>query len=79
MSAMASQITGVSIVCWGADQIKHQSSASLAFDRGIHGWPVNSPHKGPVTRKIFLFDDLEEYDNLSVINRLKHFKSTKQR
>ena len=35
---------------------KHQSSASLAFVRGIHRWPVNSPHKGPVTRKIFLFD-----------------------
>ena len=30
---------------------KHQSSASLAFVRGIHRWPVNSPHKGPVTRK----------------------------
>ena len=22
------------------------------------GWPVNSPHKGPVTRKIFPFDDV---------------------
>ena len=55
MSAMASQITGVSIVystvCSGADQRKHQSSASLAFLRGIHWWPVNSPHKGPVKRK----------------------------
>ena len=52
MSAMASQITGVSIVCWtvwsGADQRKHQSSAALAFVRGIHRWPVDSPHKGPV-------------------------------
>ena len=37
----------------GADQRKHQSSASLAFVRGIHRWPVNSPHKGPVTRKIW--------------------------
>ena len=25
---------------------------------GIHQWPVNSPHKGPVTRKMFLFDDV---------------------
>ena len=33
----------------GADQRKHQSSASLAFVRGIHRWPVNSPHKRPVT------------------------------
>ena len=44
MGAMASQIAGVSIVCSavcsGADQRKHQSSASLVFVRGIHGWPV---------------------------------------
>ena len=62
MSAMASQITGVSIVystvCSGAVQRKHQSSASLAFVRGIHRWPVNSPHKGPVTRIMFPFDDV---------------------
>ena len=62
MSAMASQITSVLIVylpaCSGADQRKHQSSASLAFVRGIHRWPVNSPHKGSVTRKLFPFDDV---------------------
>ena len=34
------------------------SSASLAFVRGIHRWPVNSPHKGPVTRKMFPLDDV---------------------
>ena len=39
-------------------QRKHQSSASLAFVRGIHRWPLKSPHKGPVTRKMFLFDDV---------------------
>ena len=38
-------------------QWKHQSSALLAFVRGIHRWPVNSPHKGPVTGKIFPFYD----------------------
>ena len=32
---------------------KHQGSASLVFVRGIQRWPVNSPHKGPVTRKCF--------------------------
>ena len=57
MDAIASQITSLtivySIVYSGADQRKHQSSASLAFARGIHRWPVNSPHKGPVTRKCF--------------------------
>ena len=62
MSAMASQITSLTIVYWtiysGADQRKHQSSASLAFVRGIHRWPVNSSHKRPVTRKMFPFDDV---------------------
>ena len=59
MGAMASQITCVSIVCSsGGDQRKHQSIASLAFVRGIHRWLVVSPHKGPVTRKMFPFDDV---------------------
>ena len=62
MSPMASQITSLtnvySIVYSGANQRKHQSSASLAFVRGIHRWPVNSPHKGPVARKMFPFDDV---------------------
>ena len=62
MSALASQITGVSIiystVYSGADQIKHQNSASLAFVGGIHQWPVNSPHKGRVTQKMLPFDDV---------------------
>ena len=60
--AMASQITNLTIVysnvCSGADQIKHQSSVSLAFVTGIHRSPANSPHKGPVTRKMFPFDDV---------------------
>ena len=58
MGPMASQIIDVSIVysnvCSGADQ----SSASLAFVVGIHRSPVNSSHKGPVTRKMFPFDDV---------------------
>ena len=62
MGAMASQITSLTIVCsiiyLGADRRKHQSSASLAFVRGIHRSPVNSPHKWPVTRKMFPFDDV---------------------
>ena len=37
---------------------KHQSFASLAFVWGIHRGPMNSPHKWPVTRKKFLFDDV---------------------
>ena len=62
MRAMASQVTGVSIVYSviysSADQRKLQSSPSLAFVRGTHRWPVNSPHKGPVTRKMFPFNDI---------------------
>ena len=62
MSTMASQITSLTIVYSTvyshADQRKHQSSASLAFVRGIHRGPVNSPHKWPVTRKMFPFDDV---------------------
>ena len=42
---------------------KTSSSASLAFVRGIHRWPVNSPHKGPVTRKMFPFDDVMMANN----------------
>ena len=57
MSAMVSQITSLtivySIVYSDTDQRKHQSSMSLAFKRGIHWGPVNSPHKWPVTRKMF--------------------------
>ena len=62
MGAMASQTTSLMIiystVYSGADQRKHQSPASLAFVRGIHRWPVNSPHKGPVTRKMVPFDEV---------------------
>ena len=62
MSAMAFQTTGVSIVYLtvssGADQGEHESFASLAFVRGIHRWPANSQHKGPVTRKMFPLNDV---------------------
>ena len=62
MRAMPSLITSLTIVCStvcsGADQRKHQSSASLAFVLGIHWRPVNSPHDGPFTRKMFPFDDV---------------------
>ena len=62
MSTIASLITSLTIVYWivysDADQRKHQSPASLAFVWGIHRGPVNSPHKWPVTRKMFPFDDV---------------------
>ena len=62
MSTIASQITSLTIVYStvysDADQRRHQSSASLAFVRGIHLGPVNSLHKWPVTQKMFPFDDV---------------------
>ena len=62
MDAMASQITSLTIVYStvysGAGQRKHQRSVSLAFVRRIHRRQVNSPHKWPVTRKMFPFDDV---------------------
>ena len=58
ISAMVSQITSVLLVyltvCSGTHRRKHQSSGSLAFVTG----PVNSPHRGPLTRKMFPFDDV---------------------
>ena len=49
MGTIASQIISPTIVYStvysDADQRKHQSSVSLAFVRGIHRGPVNSPHK----------------------------------
>ena len=65
MGTIASQITRLMIVYStvysGGDRRKYQSSASLAFVRGIHRWPVNSPHKWPVMRKMFPFDDVIMY------------------
>ena len=62
MGTMASQITGVSrfssTVCSWTDQRKHQSSASLSSVRGIHRWPMDSSHKGPVTQKMFPVDNV---------------------
>ena len=82
MGAIASQITSLtsvySFVYSDADQRKYQSSMSLAFVWGIDRGPVNSPHKWPVTRKMFPFDDvimysmyvgtLEPVNNIIVVN-----------
>ena len=75
MGAIASQFTSHAIVYStvysGENQRKHQSSASLALERGIHRELVNSPHKLPVTRKMFPFDDvivLSWLDELSILD-----------
>ena len=67
MGPMTSQITSLTIVYStfysSAYWRKHQSSASLAFVWGIHRKPVNSPHKWPVRRKMFSFDDVIMHDH----------------
>ena len=72
MGAMASQTPSLvivySTVYSGADQRKHQSSASLAFVRGIHRLPVIAPHKWPVTRKMFPFDDVIVHQTIQWCN-----------
>ena len=88
MGTIASQITSLTIVYSAvysdADQRKYQSSASLAFVRGIHRRTVNSPHKWPVTRKMFPFDDfimiyvLSTYDKNGNICRYEFSHSDSQ-
>ena len=80
MSVIASLITSLTIVYSsvysGADQRKHQSSASLAFVRGIQRRPMNSLHKGPVTRKMFPFDDviMNKNDRVPAMPARRHAK-----
>ena len=76
MSAMASQITSLTIVYStvysGEDQRKYQSSVSLAFVGGTHRWPVNSPHKEPVAQKMFPFDDVimnSQFSRIKALNQ----------
>ena len=72
MSTMSSQITGASIacsnVCSGAHKKTHQNSASLTFVKGIQQSPVDSPHKGPVTQKLFPFDDIIMFPSIFAQN-----------
>ena len=83
MSAMASQINSVSIVCLtvcsGAYQRKHQSSASLVFVREIHRWSMDSPHKGSVTLKMFPSVTSSWYLGMKVIRDSSGLKWTRER
>ena len=79
MGAMASHITNVMTVYStgysGADLRKHKSSASLAFERGIHRLPVNSPHKGPV-ESVFICWRYHALRNPSIqLYYLEHFSA----
>ena len=62
IGAITSQITSLTIVFstvyLDIDQRKHQKLRVTGLVRGIHRRPVNSPHKWPVTREMFPFDDV---------------------
>ena len=77
MTTVASQITSLTVVYSigysGADQRKHQNSASLAFVRGPG--PVNSPHKMPVMWKMVPFDDVIMSTVYSGADQRKHQRS----
>ena len=63
MGAMASQITDISMVCSAVffffqAQVKENIQAPVTgLCEGIR-WPWIPPHKGPVLRKMFPFDDV---------------------
>ena len=64
MGAVASQITSLPHDCLLNRLFRRRSMNTSKLRvtclcvRGIHRGPVNSPHKCPVTRKIFPFDDV---------------------
>ena len=64
MSAKASQITSISTVCSAVCSGAHKRNTKVPRHWPLCGestgdrWPVDSPHNGPVTRKLFLFDDI---------------------
>ena len=67
---MASQIPGVSIVystvSSGADKKTHKKTSKLRVTGLCEG---NSPHKGPVTMKMFPFDDVTVIVIISLASR----------
>ena len=62
MTTMVSQITSLTVVYSTVYSDAHQSKTSKLRVTGLcvvnSPGPVNSPHKGSVTRKMFLFDDV---------------------
>ena len=57
MSAMATQIISLAIVYSRRRSKKTSKLRVTGLCEKIHRWPVNFPHKGPVTQESFPFDD----------------------
>ena len=70
MSTTASEIASVSnfcsTVCSAADKQKHQSSASLAFVRGIHRFGGNSPVTGGFPSQWASNSEIFQFNNVIV-------------
>ena len=45
---------------------KTSKPASLPFVRGIHRWSMNSPHRGPVTRKMSPFENVIMHEEIDI-------------
>ena len=58
MTTMASQITSLTVVYSTVKSKKTSKLRVTGLCVGNSPGPVNSPHKGPVTRKMFPFDDV---------------------
>ena len=74
--AMASQITSLSIVhaiVYSGRSKKKLKLRVIGLCAEIQRWPVNSPHKWPVKRKMFPFDDVIMWSN----NQCKYKPHTK--
>ena len=79
MGVMASQTTSSTIVYSTVySGANHQSSESLTFVRGIHRWHVKSPHKAPVTRKMFPFDDVIKRPLLCINSDMAELNTTQK-
>ena len=73
MGTIVSQITSLTVVYStvhsNAENIKAPGHWPLLW--GIHRGPVNSPHKWPVTRKMFPFDDVIMMTRLCFASHIK--------
>ena len=74
MSAMASQITSITIVYSTVYSMRKSKEISKPRVTGLcDRWLVNSPHKGPITRKMFPFDDVIMWqDSVPVISTMTY-------
>ena len=76
MSAMESQITSLTIVHPTVYSRRRSKNTSKLRVTGLcDWWPVNTPHKGPVTRKMFPFDDVIVRIHKAVGNRATYTDS----